>query len=355
MKRLNYIFIFLFLFLCFVPSILMTAGFKNPNRENRPLAKLPVLFKDGSLNTDFFDQLDDYVEDRFALKDVLVNAFNTLDAAILGDVSGDNAVIGKDNFIFYGETVDDHLGINGLTEAEICSIVNYLSAIQAELSENGTVFAFMIAPNKATIYPELMPDHLIPTENERNIDLLTSALLKAGVNVVDAKSTLIEGKRTRSVYYEHDSHWNNYGAMLVFNETSRLFGLEAFDAEDYTTVFDRVGDLHYFVYPTTEYLEERIVYPERAKWSSRRPIDFDRDKEVETASDVNGLTMVVYHDSFGRSLQPILSQSVGKLFMNSYFPYDMSFVERNSPDLVLIELVERNLDKLAAYAQSLGY
>ena len=65
--------------------------------------------------------------------------------------------------------------------------------------------------------------------------------------------------------------------------------------------------------------------------------------------------MLVYHDSFGRSLQPILSQSVGRLCMNSYFPYNLDYIEKTEPDLVLIELVERNLDLLYEHAASLGY
>ena len=81
----------------------------------------------------------------------------------------------------------------------------------------------------------------------------------------------------------------------------------------------------------------------------------DRDKKTETTSDVNGFSMVVCHDSFGKSLQPILSQSVGKLNMNSNFPYNLDYINSNEPDFVLIELVERNLDLLYEHAASLGY
>ena len=119
--------------------------------------------------------------------------------------------------------------------------------------------------------------------------------------------------------------------------------------------YDRTGDLHNFVYPSTEYPEERIIYPEFHSYKSKRPINFDRDKDIETTSETNGLTMLVYHDSFGRSLQPIFSQSVGRLAMNSYFPYKLDYIEKYDPDIVLIELVERNLDLLYEHAASLGY
>ena len=355
MKIFKNIFISAFLICCLVPSILLTAGYKNPNRENRPLSKMPELIKDGGLNTGFAEGFDKYVSEHFALREGLINAFNTVDSALLKDYNGQNAVIGKANHIFYAETVDDYLGIDLLTDEELESAANYLLFVQTMLKERGVLFAFMTAPNKATVYPEYMPDYLIPTDAEGNMERLTALLTEKGVNVIDAKRVLLDGKMNRSVYYEHDSHWNNYGAMLVYNTIAESFGLEKYDAETYTVEYDRTGDLHYFVYPTTEYYEERIIYPEFHAYTSKRPIDFDRDKEINTESGVNTLSMLVYHDSFGRSLQPLLSQSVGSLMMNAYFPYDLKTIEDNEPKIVLIELVERNLDKLAQHAISLGY
>ena len=355
MKAIRIIFVIAVIAACLVPSVLMFCGFKNANRENRPLAQLPKLIVDGKLNEGFASGLDDYVDDRFALREYLVTAFNAADVALLHDFNGTNAVIGKDDNIFYAETLNDYLGIDQLDREQVASIAAYLSDISADLASRGVKFAFMTAPNKATIYPELMPDRLVTTDTPRSIDLLSEALNERGVACIDAKSLLTEAKADRAVYYKHDSHWNNYGAMLVYNSIAERFGLEQYDPLTYTTMTDRTGDLHNFVYPSTVFPEERIIYPDFNSYKSKRPINFERDKEVETTSDVNGLTMLVYHDSFGRSLQPILSQSVGRLCMNSYFPYNLDYIEKTEPDLVLIELVERNLDLLYEHAASLGY
>ena len=355
MKKFHVIFVAVVLALCLVPSVLMFCGYKNANRENRVLAKMPKLVTEDGLNSDFASQFDKYVEDNFALREYIVTGFNAAEVKLLGDFNGTNAVIGAKNHIFYAETLDDYLGINGLTEDEIQSIANYLFDLYTGFAEKGVDFAFMTAPNKATIYPEYMPKRLAPTDADRNIDLLTGALRQKGVPVIDAKSILLRAKDTRTVYYEHDSHWNNYGAMLVYNDIAREFGLDQYDADAYTVEFDRTGDLHNFVYPSTVHPEERIIYPEFHAYTSKKPINFDRDKIVETSCADASRTMAVYHDSFGRSLQPILSQSVGTLYMNSYFPYDLTVPDKVEPDAVLIELVERNLDLLYQHASSLGY
>ena len=355
MKKIRTVFIILMIAALMTPSVLMLCGFKNANRENRPLAQMPKLVNEGKINPVFASQFDKYTEDHFALREYLVSAFNIADIALLRDFNGTNAVIGKNHHIFYGETLDDYLGIDQLTKEQISSIADYLSDLSAEFAKDGAAFAFMTAPNKATIYPEYMPGYLKPTDAARNIDMLTEALVERNVRVIDAKSILLKAKAERTVYYEHDSHWNNFGAMLVYNDIAEQFGLEQHDAYTYTVEIDRTGDLHNFVYPSTDYKEERIIYPEFAEYTSKRPVNFDRDKTVETHSDINDRVMVIYHDSFGRSLQPILSQSVGSLYMNSYFPYKTDFIKDKDPDIVVIELVERNLDLLYEYVSSLGY
>ncbi|MCR5809139.1 MAG: hypothetical protein K6G56_06210 [Clostridiales bacterium] len=355
MKTIRIIFAALILAACLVPSVLMICGYKNPNKENRKLASLPKLVTEDGANTEFASQFDKYVNDNFAFRDHLVAAFNDVDIALLRDFNGTNAIIGRKNHIFYGPTLNDYLGVEQLTEEQIASIANFLADYSAALAEKGVRFTFMTAPNKATIYPEYMPGYLKPTDNSRNIDMLNTALAERNVDFIDAKSILIPAKEQRTIYYEHDSHWNNFGAILIYNEIAEHFGLEKYDPETYTVVNDRTGDLHNFVYPASSYKEERIVYPEFHSYSSKRPVNFDRDKTVDTTSDVNEIRMVFYHDSFGRSLQPFISQSVGALHMNSYFPYKADVIDKYDPDIVLIELVERNLDKLYEYAVSLGY
>ena len=355
MKKIHVIFSAIVLAALLIPSVLMLCGFKNANRENRVLAKMPELVSEKGVNTKFASGFDKYVDDHFALREYLVTGFNTAQKALLRDFNGSNAVIGSNNFIYYGETVNDYLGVDQLTRAQINSIAAYLYDVQQSFAERGIRFAFMTAPNKATVYPEYMPRYLKPTDAPRNIDMLEKAMTEKGVEHVNALEILLEGKKTCSVYYEHDSHWNNYGAMLVYNAIAEKFGLEKYEASVYTAEKDRTGDLHNFVYPSSDHLEERIIYPKFHEYSSKRPINFDRDKLVETVSEVNGLTAAFYHDSFGRSLQPILSQSLGKLSMNSYFPYNWDFVEETDADLVIVELVERNLDLLYETAISLGY
>ena len=355
MKTIRICFIAAVLLICLLPSVLMLGGYKNANRENRPLARLPKIVSEDGVNREFFNELDSYTNDNFALREYMVTALNAASGALVSDSIGSNVLIGRNGHLFFGKTVNDYTGVSQLSDDGIDSIAEYLADIAEKSESEGCLFAFMIAPNKATIYGEWMPNHLHAEDAARNIDMLTEALKERGVSVIDAKRILLENKANGELYYKHDSHWNDLGAMLVYNEIAECFSLEQFDAHKYETVNDHAGDLHNFVYPATECSEARVVYPQFHEYKSKRPIDFSRDKKMETVSSVNDVHMVVLHDSFSRSLQPFLSQAVGRLNMNSYFPYNLDYVEQLKPDILLIELVERNLDQLYEYARSLGY
>lgn len=355
MKRPHLLLVIAFILILCVPSVLMAAGVRERNNENRALAPNPSLVPDGRFNEGFFSDFGAWFSDRFPLRSVFIEAFNSVSAFLLSDVSSEDAVMGKDDYVFFGKTVGGYLGTNTLSGKELSSIVNCLRFLESKAGESGARFVFVTAPDKASVYPELMPGYLRPTKNPQNSDILTAALKEGGVTVFDAKAALLEAKAENRVYYEQDSHWNDLGAALVYNGLADMLGLEKVDPYSFETVYDKTGDLHRFVHPISEHLEARMVYPALREWSSKRPMDFDRDKEIETTSDANGLTVLLFHDSFARSLQPFFSQAAGRLVMNAYFPYDAELIAELGPDIVVIELVERNLPMLAEYAASQGF
>ena len=357
MKNFRIAFICLIMAACLAPSVLLLCGFKNANRENRPLAKLPELMKDGSPNLGFASGFDKFMDDNFALREYLVTACNTATAALIRDYNGESAVIGRQGTLYYSETLDDHLGVGTLSPEQIAVAADYLKALSDELAAKGTKLVFIAAPNKASVYPEYMPRYLKPAGGDSNLELLNAALAERGVAFIDAKRLLIGAKEEHSVYYLRDSHWNNYGATLVYNAAAELLGLETYDPNAYETAFDYRGDLVNFVYPSAAHYEERLVYSYPREYApTDHQVNFDMFKINETTSEANGLCLLMYHDSFGKSLQPIFSPSVGRLVMiKSNSPaYSAADAEEYGADAVIIELVERNLDLLYEYALNGG-
>lgn len=358
MKTFRIIFTAIVLAACALPAVLLLLGFKNANAENRPLAKMPAVVENGGPNLEFARGFDKYFDDNFALREYLVAGCSAVSVSLLGDYNGQNAVIGKEGRIYYADTLDDYQGLGTLSASDIASAADYLAALQKQYEDMGVRLVFLIAPNKATIYPEYMPDQLAVTDSERNIDLLQAALDERGVNYIDAKALLTAQKPNYDLYYLRDSHWNNTGAVLVYNAAAQMLGLDTYDPSDFTTVCDYKGDLVNFVYPSQKHYEDRAVYlMPREYRPEEHSVNFDMFDINRTSSEANDICLLIYHDSFGKSLQPIFSPSVGSLVMiKSNSPkYRAEDAVTYGADAVIVELVERNLDLLCEYAVKNGF
>ncbi len=65
-------------------------------------------------------------------------------------------MIGSDNWLFYSmeSDIDDYKGTNLFTEGQLAQIASQLTTSEQWLSNRGSEFVLMIAPNKETIYGE---------------------------------------------------------------------------------------------------------------------------------------------------------------------------------------------------------
>ena len=246
MKKPFYIaFIAAFLAVCLLPTAALLCGYKAENRENRPLAgSLPfgAGWAEPFLPADF----DAYFEDHFGFREEMVTAFHSLTMALFGDTLNEKVIVGKNDMLFYSETLDDYLGRNLLSDGEIARIAACLRIEQEYCKAQGMSFTFAIAPNKNTVYPENMPARLIPTGEPGNRERLYAALAEAGVPTVDFASLLLSRKGEGQLYHDRDTHWNERGALIAYNAVMERI-LAGAEYETYAslvpeTVCDDAGD-----------------------------------------------------------------------------------------------------------------
>ena len=76
----------------------------------------PSLVKDGFINDDFGTDYEEYFSRAFAYRGYVVDLWSQTRAAI-GE-GNDQVVVGKDNFLFFAETIDSYTG-NPMSDDEI--------------------------------------------------------------------------------------------------------------------------------------------------------------------------------------------------------------------------------------------
>lgn len=357
-KPLLILFTAAFMALCLLPTLGLLFGYQGENYENRPLARLPELTDRAGLNMDFPTEFDDYFQDHFGFREEMVTSFHSLTDALLQDTLNEDVIIGQNDMLYYGETMDDYLGIDRLSDYDISRAARVLAIQQRYVTDSGAAFAFTTAPNKNTIYPEYMPSRLSPAQLPSNRERLAAALESMGVEYIDLTSELISQKAEGLLYHYHDTHWNQQGALAGYRAIMEQIAPAGLDYDTYDNIAPEIktswaGDLHYFLYPASagnmEYPDYGLEYD-----YATDPQTPGRTVTIGTTSGANDFSLLLYRDSFGDGIMPYFSANIGRVLYDAEFPYNYASMDAEQPDVVVIELVERNIPNLLASAPAMA-
>ncbi len=312
--------------------------------EGRELTPLPALrTEDGRFNRDFAAGLEPVFAERFALRTQLVTANSLLKAGLFG-TGTEQVIVGREGYLFFGETLDDYTGTNPMTDDEITAAADALAAMAAYAEGQGAQFLFAAAPNKNTVYGEYMPARYRPAEGASDLDRLYAALDARGVAYVDLRPVL-DGE---GLYHKRDTHWNGEGARLAYDAMMDALGLahDDFASAPRAVVTDFPGDLDALLTPTLERFDENVVYT-LPGFTYTSNYATAMDLIISTAApDAPDRAAMLFRDSFGSALIPYFSASFADVRYERANPYRLDQLERKPADVVIVEIAERNLRDL---------
>jgi len=253
-------FLGLFFVLCLTLSVgILFAGPALPG-ANEQLQKTPVLQdQEGNFNDGFLTEVFAWINDHFFLRQTLISTNHSLNGGIFGVSGEDTVIVGKNGWLYFGATLDNYTGINGFSDRELFAMAQNLAMMDGFCRENGKEFAFAIAPNKNSLYPEAMPDYGAVAENPDSQKLL-ALLEEQSVNAVDLYKAF--GAEQEVLYYATDSHWNSRGAALGADAINSAFGVQTnfFDGPFEIAEAPYTGDLFNMLYPAFRGQEPDPVY-----------------------------------------------------------------------------------------------
>lgn len=342
MKQFGYrAFTAVFLLLCLIPSVGMLLPERQEAGSNEVLASLPALRDgEGRLNAAYLTQLADYAEDSFYLRQDLVTAWSALNQRALRTSIADNVLLGRDGWLYFGDTLDDYIGRNTLSDREIAAAAHNLALAAEYCRGQGAAFLFTVAPNKNSLYPQHMPD-LPVFSGRRNADALAKALAEEGVAYYDLFAAL--GAQEETLYFTQDSHWNSKGAALAADGINAALGRQSgyfagpFQPEDVHR-----SDLYAMLYPTGTWLETDWRYAGELAFAYESPIRSENDLNIRTAGGGTG-SLLMFRDSFGILLYPYLADSFASAQFSRAAAYRLDQIAAREADYVVVELVERNI------------
>lgn len=315
---------------------ILFAGPAQPG-ANEVLSKAPQLLdSDGKLNDYFLNDTATWLGDHFFGRQALISVHNKGVSTLFRTSAADDVIYGSNGWLYYTPTLADYTGTDSLSDEQILRIAGNLKLMQDYCHSQGREFAFVIAPNKNSLYAENMPDY--GTANtSANANRLMGALDDVGVRYIDLFDAF--AGQQEILYFAHDSHWNSKGAALGADQINRAFGVQSnYFGGDFSRTESHSGDLYEMLYPALRDSEENPVYGGSLDFAYESKSTKPDSITLETSADRAG-SLLCYRDSFGNLLYPYLADSYGACRFSRSVNYDLT----QSGDCVLIELVERNI------------
>ncbi len=306
---------------------------------NEQLSKAPKLLESGRWNPDFLADAAAWYADHFFLRQELISSYNWLSAKTFGVSGSDKVILGKKGWLYYADTLGDYTGEKRLSAYELSAIAGNLQLMAEYVQGQGGKFLFVPTPNKNSLYPENMPESILP--GERPWEQLKNKLDSLDVPYLDLFAAF--GSEDEILYFSHDSHWNSRGAALAADGINAALGVES--AWFYGDFQNKVhqGDLYSMLYPAFADSEED---PSPGKLAFTHTGSGKTPDSITIGTQGQGTdSLLVYRDSFGNLLYPYLADTWGEAEFSRSTVYDLT----KAADATVIQLVERNLMYLATY------
>jgi hypothetical protein len=217
----------LFVLILFLPALQQNLGILPETllMGKEESAARPHLSMASWLDGSFQEQYGKRRDGRLGLRDYLVKTNNQIHYSLFRRVvstTGTDVVIGKNNWLYEMNYIDK---LNTATTRDgslIETKVRSLRRLQDKLEKLGIAFVFVIAPSKAEVYPEYIPDSLrkepLPADAATDYRQATASLEKHGVRYLDGHALFLNEKQEggRHLFGPSGTHWNKYGAYLVW-------------------------------------------------------------------------------------------------------------------------------------------
>ncbi|MGE1176491.1 alginate O-acetyltransferase AlgX-related protein [Pseudomonas sp. BW7P1] len=287
-------------------------------------------------------------------------------------------IIGKEGWLFLGDEFADNISIKrrNLDLQETHTIKKVAQSVESWdqwLSNKGvTAFRIVIGPDKDSVYPEFLPDwisHVHPRPTEVLLRSVRDNIY------IDPTKALLNAKERLShpLYYKTDTHWNNAGAWIAFDELRKSL------STNHTQLMwppDRAplilktrertgGDLAQFLRMQASlsdneivlsYQDEYVLSVEHHDFNSGEILFAGQNIDiaspaspllVKSAQALNPKKVLWLRDSFGSSISPLMSATFAETLHVYFLPLKaeefVTLIERFQPDYVFITSVERDI------------
>lgn len=346
---------------CFLFYI-MGSEFLSENLENRQKEKLPPPALKQGLKK-YTEDFAHYYNDHFPFRTPSVKFYTGLKNDVFHTQPFPRRVIaGNNDFFFLGDSYSNALseskGFINFSEKELSQVKENILHYQDWLKEKGISFYLTIAPNKLSVYGDQL--NITPNNKPTKLQQIQSLLKEHSIPFLN----LGEGFKDQSfpTYRIKNSHWNAHGSFLAYQNLTNLLtqdypklpiikrsDLNFYSEEKYAgSLIDLVTDNPMEVTVLSSFKKSEKASLQKDQ--NPVPVYFGLNPdnyETRYTGEANNLKILVFRDSFFNSLGLLLKESFGESVFIWDYTFNKELIEKEKPDIVLFEVVERAIDTFA--------
>jgi len=201
-----------------VASLLGNA--EKPNLVGLVMAnERPKFNSENWFNGIYQQQNDDYNNDRWGLKEIMVRLNNQLYYSLFNQIRVNGFIIGKEDYVFSESYIFSAMGDDEIDEGKVIDLMIKAKVVQDTLKKKGIDLLFVYAPGKGKYCMEFVPDKYIHQVNQTNHSLFVKHGKEIGINHLDLY-TWFEELRPRTkhpLFPKFGHHWSYYGECLAMD------------------------------------------------------------------------------------------------------------------------------------------
>ena len=246
---------------------------------------------------------------------------------------------------------------------------NLLKSRHTRLSDLGVKYLHIFCPNKLSIYHEYYRGELKGFSHHPLKEFMSykSDALEYRESIINPIPYFYKSKHDTQLYWKTDTHWTYYGCYCAYQllcshlnispEKGLLKkpfteGLTTFDLGSKCSPQLREKGRYYttLINAKRTFANELVLYKEKYNKVDDGGLHVGSNVVFKNPNASNNLKVILFGDSFSEYREHLLTGMLAETVKELHFVWsssiDYDYIDKNKPDVVITELVERFLTKL---------
>jgi len=175
----------------------------------------------------FQSRADEYLNQHFGFRPSFIRLYNQLYYTFFTYARANGVLSGKSGYLYEKIYIEAHLGRDFIGQDQIQLRVDSLAMIRDTLAALGKDMVIILAPGKASFYPEFIPEQFEPEHKTiTNYEAFSKAFKEKNIPLLDFKSWFLQMKPQAQypLFPKNGIHWSKYGEALVADSLLTFIG-----------------------------------------------------------------------------------------------------------------------------------